>query len=138
LHAYTARRYKPDEIQPFHSSFIRTAAARSLPIVDDFDYLEGGAGVGCAPVSSSPNGIRINGAFAYLDAHREGGTLIVLADSLVERVLFRGDRVEGISLIRGKARLIYPAKQVILSTGAYGSPEILLRSGIRPESDFGV
>lgn len=72
-----------EEIQPFHKSFIRAATSRSLPLID---CLDGGTGVGCAPVSSSPDGLRINGVFACLDVHRENGKLTVLPDSLVERL----------------------------------------------------
>ncbi len=42
----------------------------------------------------------------------------------------------GISIIKERTRFHFSAEQVVPSAGAYGSPEILSRPGIRPEADL--
>jgi choline dehydrogenase len=78
--------------------------------------------------------VRWNAAFAYLDPARERESLTVLADTLVDRVLLDGDRAVGVATTAGELR----AGAVVLAAGAYGSPGILLRSGVGPERDLPV
>jgi len=65
--------------------------------------------------------VRWNAAFAYLDPARARPNLTIQAETLA-------DRVEGDALVtdRGEIR----AETIVLTAGAYGSPAILLRSGI--------
>ena len=70
--------------------------------------------------------MRWNAAFAYLDPVRGRENLTILADTLVDRVLLEGDRAVGLATSAGELR----AATVVLAAGAYGSPAILLRSGI--------
>lgn len=137
LLAYQARRYQPHEIQPFHQALLSAAAARGIELVDDFDRLEGSAGAGCSPVSSTAKGVRINAAFAYLDAQRNaGGNLKILADSFVERIVFEGKQVRGVAVTRYGVSQFIATSRVVLSGGAYGSPELLLRSGVGPAGEL--
>ena len=78
--------------------------------------------------------IRWNAAFAYLDGARGRDNLTILADRLADRVLLSGDRVAGIATSAGELN----AKTVVLAAGAYGSPAVLLRSGIGPERELPV
>ena len=71
---------------------------------------------------------RWNTAFAYLDPARERPNLTVRADTLVDRVLLGGQRAVGAATSDGELR----AGHVVLAAGSYGSPGILLRSGIGP------
>ena len=78
--------------------------------------------------------VRWNAAFAYLDPARERENLTVLADTLVDRVLLEGDRAVGLATSGGELR----AGTVVLAAGAYGSPGILLRSGLGAGSSLPV
>jgi choline dehydrogenase len=60
--------------------------------------------------------------------------LSILADTLVDRVLLDGDRAIGVATSGGDAH----ARTVVLAAGAYGSPGILLRSGVGPERGLPV
>ena len=77
--------------------------------------------------------VRWNTAFAYLDPARERANLTILPDTLVDRVLLEGDRAVGLATSAGELR----AGTVVLAAGAYGSPGILLRSGLGGELPVG-
>jgi choline dehydrogenase len=72
--------------------------------------------------------VRWNAAFAYLDRARARDNLSILGDTLVDRVLLEGDRAAGLVTSGGELR----AGTVVVAAGAYGSPGILLRSGLDP------
>lgn len=57
-------------------------------------------------------------------------------DASVERVLVRGGRAVGVAVRDGQRLTEIAASRVVLSAGAYGSPAILLRSGIGPASEL--
>jgi choline dehydrogenase len=80
------------------------------------------------------DGVRWNAAFAYLDPARDRPNLAILADTLVDRVLLEGDRAVGAATSAGDIH----AGTTVLAAGAYGTPGILLRSGIGPERGLPV
>ena len=66
--------------------------------------------------------------------YAERENLTILADTLVDRVVLDGDRAVGVATTAGELR----ARSVVLAAGAYGSPGILLRSGVGPERELPV
>jgi choline dehydrogenase len=80
------------------------------------------------------DGVRWNAAFAYVDPARNRPNLTVTADTLVDRVLLDGERAAGAATSAGDLE----AGTVVVTAGAYGSPAILLRSGIGPEQGLPV
>jgi choline dehydrogenase len=129
------RRFSPDEIQPFQQGFLDAAVAAGVPRTDDLDDLDGGAGCGPEPMNAV-DGVRWNTAFAYLDPVRDRRELTILAEATVERVLIANGRAVGVRAIVDGQRRELRAELVVLSAGAYGTPEILLRSGIGPGADL--
>jgi choline dehydrogenase len=79
---------------------------------------------------------RWNVAFAYLEPARERANLSVLGDALVERVLFDGDRATGVRAIVDGRPADFRAAAVVRCGGAYGSPAVLLRSGVGPGAEL--
>jgi choline dehydrogenase len=129
------RRFSPDEIQPFQRGFLDAAVAAGVRLTDDLDDVDGETGCGAEPVNVV-DGIRWNTAFAYLDPVRDRRELAIVADAAVHRVLIVGGRVVGVrATVAGESRELR-ADLVVLSAGAYGTPEILLRSGIGPAADL--
>ncbi len=106
-----------------------------LSRTDDLDDLDGGAGVAVEPVNAV-DGVRWNTSFAYLDPVRGRRELTVVGDALVDRVLFDGTRAVGVGAITADGREEFHADLVVLSSGAYGTPEVLLRSGIGPAREL--
>src|ERR1700752_3808590 len=64
---------------------------------------------------------------------RNRPNLKISGDVLVDRVLFDQRRAVGVVTARGAE---IPAGEVILSGGSYGTPAILLRSGVGPAADL--
>jgi choline dehydrogenase len=129
------RRFAPDEIQPFHRGFLEAAVASGVPRTDDLGDLDGEIGCGPEPMNVV-DGVRWNTAFAYLDPVRARRELRIVADAIVNRVLIADGRASGVSaLVDGQPRELR-ADLVVLCAGAYGTPEILLRSGIGPAADL--
>jgi choline dehydrogenase-like flavoprotein len=76
-------------------------------------------------------GIRCSAASAYLHPVRERANLQVFTDTLVLRPLMQGRRATGVSIHRhGQEETLFAEGEVILAAGAYGSPQILMLSGI--------
>ncbi|MFY9580817.1 MAG: GMC family oxidoreductase [Gaiellaceae bacterium] len=86
------------------------------------------------PVNMTADGVRWSAAFAYVDPARSRPNLTILAGALVDRVLLAGERAVGVATSNGEVR----GGTVVLAAGAYGSPAVLLRSGIGPESGLPV
>ncbi|HEY6567033.1 MAG TPA: FAD-dependent oxidoreductase [Actinomycetota bacterium] len=129
------RRFRDDEIVPFHRAFIDAGAEMGLPHLDDLESLDGVPSV-CAQPSNSPEGVRWNAAFAYLDPVRDLPGLEIQGLVRVDRVLFDGHRVVGVSYREdGVIREVW-ADLVVLAGGTYGSPEVLLHSGVGPAEDL--
>jgi choline dehydrogenase-like flavoprotein len=90
----------------------------------------GGVGSIVHPVNIV-DGVRWHTGFAYVDPARARENLTVLGDTLVDRVLVEDGRAKG--AVAGGREL--RADLVVVSAGAYGSPGILLRSGIGPDGE---
>ncbi len=129
------RRFDDDEIAPFHRAFIEAGAAMDLPEIDDLESLDGGPGV-CAEPSNSPGGIRWNAAFAYLDPVRSKAELTIGAETIVDRVLIEGGRAVGVRAIGPSGPFEVGAEMIVVCGGTYGSPAILLRSGLGPADEL--
>jgi choline dehydrogenase len=117
---------------PFHVAFLEAAAGLGLPFLDDLDDPAQPTGAGRLPVNII-GGTRRNTAFAYLDPARERANLTVLADVLVDRVVWDGLRATGVVTAAGE---VIAADAVVMAAGAYFTPGIVLRSGIGPEPEL--
>ncbi len=119
-------RYRDLEPTEIHTAALRALQAVDFPLVEDHNR-PGAVGVGRMPMSSR-DGVRVTTAQAYLPA---GGTpsLTIRSDAQVSEVVFEGTRATGVRLLDGTA---IDASCVVLSAGTYGSPPILMRSGIGP------
>ncbi|GGA75053.1 glucose-methanol-choline oxidoreductase [Pseudoclavibacter endophyticus] len=80
------------------------------------------------------DGLRVSTNHSYLEPARERPGLTIVGDTLVDRVLFRGDRAVGVVLDDG--RELEAGREVVLCAGSTFSPAILLRSGIGPRDEL--
>lgn len=114
------------ENTPSMQAFTLAAEAVSLARISDFNGAEQN-GVSPYPLNVV-DGRRINTGMAYLtDEVRRRPNLTIQGGADVDRVVFDGKRAVGVRLADGET---IAAGQVILSAGAFGSPAILMRSGV--------
>ena len=99
--------------------------ATGFPPVEDHNR-PGAVGVGRMPMSSR-GGRRVTTADAYLPVGRTPPNLTIRPETEVANVLFDGNRATGVRLANGAT---VEAGHVVLAAGTYGSPAILMRSGI--------
>lgn len=77
------------------------------------------------------NGRRCSSAVAYLNRVKNRRNLEIITHTQVEKIILENGRATGISAVtHGKHRSIKARREVIVSAGAIGSPQILMLSGI--------
>ncbi len=127
----------PDELTPAVRAYLDSAAQTGLTRVADFNADHRG-GVG-PEVKNVVDGKRLNTSSVYLtEAVLARPNLTVRVQTQVDRIKFEGEQTAGVRLVGGQ---VIPAREVVVSAGVYGSPAILLRSGIGPAQhlqEFGI
>jgi len=122
------RHRRRDELTPAMNAFVDGAQECGFAYVDDFNGAEQ-EGVSPYPLNVL-SGRRINTGMAFLDdGVRARPNLSIKGGVEIDKVIMEGDRAVGVLDVDGHA---YRAATVILSAGAFGSPAILMRSGIGP------
>jgi choline dehydrogenase len=83
------------------------------------------------------NGMRCSAAVAYVHPALGRPNLEVITDALALRVLLDGTRAVGVEIERhGVVEQLRAEREVIVSAGAYGSPQVLMLSGIGPADEL--
>ncbi len=126
------RQRTDDELTPSLLGFVEASVAHGFKRVHDFNgaYQNGADGY---PVDVV-NGVRQNVGLVYLTAEvRRRPNLTIRGDVNIDRVLFDGTAATGVLAADGT---VYRGLEVILSGGTYGSPAILMRSGVGPADEL--
>lgn len=90
--------------------------------------------LGVSPYAiNSQDGRRVSVNDAYLDPARGRNNLAVFGGSVVDRLLFQGDRAVGVRRLGPDGAYELRGEEIILCADAVHSPTILLRSGVGPE-----
>lgn len=129
------REYAPAEVTPFHGACLEAMIATGIPRTADLNDLDEDVGAALAPVNNY-EGIRWSTALAYLDLVRDGSHLTVFGDAHVDKINLRGSQAVSVSFIRDGQEATVAAGRIFLCAGAYGSPAVLLRSGIGPADEL--
>lgn len=112
--------------------FLDACDSMQIPRNADFNGADQ-EGVGLYEVTHK-NGERWSTARAFLDPILDRPNLTVITGALTEKILFEGKRATGVRYKAGRqSQSVMANKEVILSAGAFGSPQILLLSGIGPK-----
>jgi choline dehydrogenase len=116
---------------PIGEAFLRACEAQGVARNPDYN---GADQDGCAPVQvTQRGGERCNAAAAYVTPHLRRPNLKVLVAAQAERIEFAGRRAGAVRARIGGRRVVVRARrEVILSAGAFGSPQLLMLSGIGP------
>jgi choline dehydrogenase len=119
--------------RPIADYFIEAATQVGIPRNDDYNG-ERQEGVGYFQ-QTAHKGFRWSTAKGFLRPARKRPNLTVLTKAHTTRILFDGDRAVGVEYLKGGQ--LHQAKangEVILSSGAIGSPQILQLSGVGPKA----
>ncbi|HBO79161.1 MAG TPA: glucose-methanol-choline oxidoreductase, partial [Cupriavidus sp.] len=124
-------------LNPFDRRFVECGQSAGIPYNHDFNGAQQ-EGVGYYQ-RTQRDGERWNTARAYLHRGNQDAlngkreNLSVLPDTQVLRVVFEGKRVVGVRVVRNGVESMLMARcEVILSAGTFGSPQLLMASGIGP------
>ena len=114
-----------------NDAFLTAAQQAGHPRTDDFNGPQfEGAGFYDATIK---DGQRMSAARAYLTPEvKARPNLRIITDVQVDRVVMDGRRATGIAYRQGGTTRIAGAREVILCSGAIGSPQLLMLSGIGP------
>ncbi len=116
-----------------NEAYVQACEQRGIPRNPDYN---GEHQHGVSPVQvTQKNGERHNAAGAFLTPHLGRSNLTVRRGAHAQRVLFDGRRATGVEYLQAGARgQAMAAREVILSAGAFGSPQLLMLSGVGPQA----
>jgi choline dehydrogenase len=125
---------------PLCEGFIEAAQQAGFPRNHDFNGpLQEGAGY---YQLTARGGRRCSTARAFLKPARRRANLMVASRSLASRILFEGTRAVGVEYRQdGRVRQARASGEVIVSGGAFNSPQLLQLSGLGPADllkSFGI
>jgi choline dehydrogenase-like flavoprotein len=124
------------EPRPITRAFVEAAAQVQIRETQDFNGEEQ-EGAGLYQVTQfhdgPKRGERCSAAAAYLHPVLNRANLTVITRATAHRIRFDGTRATGVEYARrGQVCVAEAKREVILSAGAFGSPQLLLLSGVGP------
>ena len=114
---------------PLVEAYRAAGAAAGHPLTDDYNGAQQ-EGFGRSQ-QTIRDGRRCSAAVAYLRPALARPNLAVEVEALATRILFDGNRALGVEYLKGGERLTARAeREVILASGVFNSPQLLMLSGI--------
>jgi choline dehydrogenase-like flavoprotein len=114
---------------PISEAFIQAGQEYGIPYNPDFNGARQ-EGVGHYQVTVR-DAKRCSAATAYLRPARRRPNLKVVTGVVVQRIVIENGRAVGVELLRGHQREVIRAeREVVVASGAIGSPRLLMLSGI--------
>jgi choline dehydrogenase len=108
-----------------------TSAVLGVKVLDDYnaDSQEGVARM----QQNTSNGLRYSASRGYIH-NLDVPTLELQSEVLVTKILIENGRATGVAVVDkdGSTRIVRAGKEVILSAGVVGSPQLLMLSGVGP------
>ncbi|MBO9476520.1 GMC family oxidoreductase N-terminal domain-containing protein [Shimia sp. R11_0] len=128
------------EPRPINDAFIEACNRHQIRSTTDFNGPDQ-EGAGHYQVTQfyegDHKGERCSAAAAYLRENLHRPNLTVMTKTQARKVLTEGRRATGLEIKRaGQVQALTARKEVILSSGAFGSPQLLLLSGIGPKAEI--
>jgi choline dehydrogenase len=116
---------------PLSAAFIAAAAETGIPENPDFNgATQEGAGFF---QTTTRHGRRASTAVSYLRPARGRNNLHIETSALAQRILFDGRRADAVEHWKaGSLRTARARKEILISGGAYNSPQLLQLSGVGP------
>ncbi|MEM8609817.1 MAG: GMC family oxidoreductase N-terminal domain-containing protein [Myxococcota bacterium] len=125
-------RHPADQLSPVSKAFMEAASTVcGIPVLDDFNA----ENQHCASTyhMSAKGGVRSSTAEGYVQPSRDKPNFHVETQAHVRRILIESGRTVGVEYEQGgQIATASAAREVVLSAGAVGSPQILMLSGVGP------
>ncbi len=115
---------------PLYEAFLAASNEAGYHLSDDLNGFRQ-EGFGALPMTVD-RGVRCSTARAYLNDARRRENLSVATGVLVDRVRIEGGEAKGVEWVAKGSRRSVACGEVIVASGAIGSPAILQRSGVGP------
>lgn len=114
-----------------HFEPLRAAAqTQGHPLIEDYDAADS-EGFSRVSVAIDAAGRRASAARAYLHPAMKRSNLTTITRAQVQRLVIENARATGVEFILdGHKHIVRSQREIILSGGAYGSPQMLMLSGI--------
>lgn len=121
----------PVSALPICDAYIRAGQELGIPYNHDFNG-KTQAGVGFYQLTQR-NRRRSSASLAYLNPVKNRNNLTIRLGVYVTRIVLEGTRAVGVEIATGKGtEIIRAEREVLVTSGAIGSPKLLLQSGIGP------
>jgi choline dehydrogenase len=116
---------------PLSEAFVKAAVEAGIPYNPDFNgATQEGAGFF---QTTTRRGRRASSAVSYLRPAKERHNLRVETEALAQRIIFEGRRARAVAFKQqGQMRIARVRKEILVSSGAYNSPQLLQLSGVGP------
>jgi choline dehydrogenase len=122
-----------NELLPWQRGFLDAAFEAGFPRRATVDDAPNDGGVGPF-IQNIARGERWNAAFAFLDPIRS--RITIMAEALADRLVFERGRARAL-IVQGRDGVQeIRAERFVLCSGVYGTPAILLRSGVGTAKDL--
>ena len=124
------RRFKRQELMPTSAAFYDACVELGFPQDPDQNHPDSD-GIAIRPLNNI-DGVRMSTALTYLNPSRHRMNLTCRGDVTVHRVMFQGKRAVGVQAESGGQTFTVEGEEIIISSGAIASPQMLMLSGIGP------
>ena len=121
------------ELSPLNAAFLDAGRQAGYALTDDVNgYRQEGFGRFDMSVEG---GYRSSAARCYLHRQPKRDTLEVVSGTKVLRVAVEHGRAVGVDIAKGgRSSRVRAAREVVMAAGVFGTPQILMLSGIGPEA----
>ena len=120
---------------PINKAFLEAAALNGIPNIRDYN---GADQFGSFMYQvTHRNGERCSAAKGYITPNLSRPNLTVKTHATTARVILEGTRARGVAYYEGnELKEVRARREVILCAGAFGSPQVLMLSGIGPAPEL--
>ena len=119
---------------PLQAAFYQACRDAGFPDDPDMNHPDA-TGVGAMPLNN-PGGVRMSTAITYLDSSRHRLNLTIRPNVVARRIVFDGKHATGVEVDSGGETFVVEGEEIILSAGAFASPQLLMLSGVGPPEEL--
>jgi len=127
-------RHPRDTWPPIQEAFYQACVNAGFPEYPD-NHNPDSTGVSLR-AENNIEGVRMSMALNYLDMARHRLNLTVKPGVTVTNLVFTGTRAVGVEVESGEEKFQVTGSEIILCSGAVGSPQLLMLSGVGPEDQL--